>query len=256
MNSAPPTAARTLTVNADMGESIAIHSFGNDDALLPHVDLINLACGFHAGGPDAMSEAVHKAVHAGVRVGAHPGLPDLSGFGRREMQLDSEEIRNIVRYQVGALVAFLGEVGAELNHIKPHGALYRMVSRDAELMGAVCDVAEQYAVPVLGLSGTQHEAVARSRGIGFIGEFYVDLDYADDFSVVVARRATPRTLDEAGRRLQIALSSGTTRSLTGRDLPVSFESVCIHSDLPNAPEIAGLVRSILDTQTGESAAAP
>ncbi|MEF2977311.1 5-oxoprolinase subunit PxpA [Subtercola sp. YIM 133946] len=245
---APGLAARgtaEITLNSDMGESIGIHSFGNDEALLTLVDTINVACGMHAGDPGSMKLIVQRALAAGVTVGAHPGLPDIVGFGRRAMALSADEVRDLVRYQVGALVAFLDAAGGVLHHIKPHGALFAMVSRDEELMDAVCDVAVQYQVPVFGLAGTFHESVARRRGLPFVSEFYVDLDYTDDGNIVVNRHSASTDLELVALRADRALQSGTAASVTGSSLPVRVDSFCIHSDLPNAAAVAETVRAAL-----------
>lgn len=117
----------TLTINSDLGESVGIHSFGNDDELLGIVDTVNVACGMHAGDPGEMDRTVLAAAGAGVTIGAHPGLPDIAGFGRRAMAITADEARDLVRYQVGALVGFLGAHDVPLDHVKPHGALFGMV---------------------------------------------------------------------------------------------------------------------------------
>jgi len=143
---------------------------------------------------------VTKAVAAGVVIGAHPGLPDAVGFGRREMKLFPEEVRDLVLYQVAAVKGFLDAEGAPLDHIKPHGSLYGMVARDEELMDAVCDVAVIYGIPVYGMTGTAHERVAAKRGVDFVAEFYVDLRYRPDGSLIIPRRphATPPDVAAAG----------------------------------------------------------
>jgi UPF0271 protein len=236
-----------VSLNSDMGESYGIHSFGHDEALLPLVDTVNVACGFHAGDPVGIGETVARAAAAGVTIGAHPGLPDAVGFGRREMKLFPEEVRDIVRYQVGALRAFLDAEGVELHHIKPHGSLYGMVGRDEQLMDAVCDVAVQYGVPVFGMAGTAHERVAERRGVDFVAEFYVDLGYRADGSLIIARRpkATPPEL--AAERARVALAESVTQAGTGERLKVRFDSICVHSDTPNAPDVATAVRAVLES---------
>jgi 5-oxoprolinase (ATP-hydrolysing) subunit A len=244
--------ARSITINADMGEGVGIHSFGHDDSLLGLVDTINLACGVHAGGPHQMADTVAKAVAAEVSIGAHPGLPDLAGFGRRTMDLSAREVRDLVLYQVGSLTGFLTDAGAVLHHIKPHGALYSMVARDEQLMEAVCDVAELYGVPVFGLPGTIHERVAGRRGVELVAEFYVDLDYADDGTLVIARRGAPRDLDDVEHRARRAIESGTTGTTSGGVVDVRVESLCVHSDLPNAPSVARLLRSLVGPRPGIS----
>ncbi|WP_434995437.1 5-oxoprolinase subunit PxpA [Arthrobacter sp. Ld5] len=234
-----------ITVNADMGEALGIHSFGNDLELLPLVDTINVACGFHSGDPTTMRQTINAAREHGVTIGAHPGLPDLVGFGRREMKLDKSEVRDLVQYQVGALVGFLDAAGGSLHHIKPHGALYGMLARDEDLMDALCDVALHYDVPVLGLPGTAHERTAHRRGVPFVAEFYADLSYGDDGIVVVERHGKQRTPDELADRLRAAVTTGSVTTTTGNNLPVRVESVCIHSDLPAAPANARIARDII-----------
>jgi len=238
-------AGRTVTLNADMGESYGIHSFGNDTALLPLVDSINVACGMHAGDPGSMHTIVTKAAEAGVLVGAHPGLQDPVGFGRRAMDLTAEEVRDLVRYQVGALSGFLDASGIQLNHIKPHGALYAMLARSEELMGGLCEVALQYGVPVYGLAGTCHETTALSLGVPFVSELYVDLDYRADGTVVVNRSGHLVDLELAANRTRQVLEHGTLTAVTGEQIPSRPDTICIHSDLPNAVELATAVRQSL-----------
>jgi UPF0271 protein len=236
------------SINSDMGESIGIHSFGNDDGLLALVDTINVACGLHAGDPGSMQRVVERAVAVGVTIGAHPGLPDIVGFGRREMAIDADEARDLIRYQVGALVGFLDANGARLHHIKPHGALFGMMASNEALMGALCDVAVQYGVPVFGLAGTAHERVAERRDVPFVSEFYVDLDYNDDGTVRVGRKPAPVDLAVVRARTVQALTESTTIAASGMTIKVRPESFCIHSDLPLAQESARCVRSVLEDQ--------
>ena len=241
----------TITINSDIGESFGIHSFGNDERLLPLIDTANVACGFHAGDPVGIHEVVARAGAAGVSVGAHPGLPDPVGFGRREMKLFPEEVRDIVLYQVGALSGFLAAEGLSLDHIKPHGSLYGMVARDEQLMDAVCDVAVQYGVPVYGMAGTAHEAVAGRRGVDFVSEFYVDLGYRADGSLIILRRPSATPPEVAAARARLALSEGVAEADTGERVPVRVESICVHSDTPNAVDVATAVRRELDGTTSD-----
>ena len=236
----------SITLNADMGEAFGIHTFGNDTALLDYVDTINIACGMHSGDPSTMARTVTAALDANVTIGAHPGLPDPVGFGRREMILTANEIRDLIRYQVGALTAFLHAAGAPLHHIKPHGALYGMLSRNEDLMESACDVAEQYGVPILGLPHTAHQRVADRRGVEFVAEFYVDLDYNDDGTIIVNRTATHHDLTHIEAKARQALRDGQTTSIHGTEIDVTVESLCIHSDLPNAPDVAARIRQVLD----------
>lgn len=236
-----------VSLNADMGEAFGIHSFGHDDALVRLIDTANVACGFHAGDPTGIRETVHKAAAAAVTVGAHPGLPDLVGFGRREMKLQRDETADLVRYQVGSLVGFLGVEGIPLDHIKPHGALYGMAARDEDIMDAICDVAVQYEVPVFGMAGTAHERVADKRGVPFVAEFYVDLGYRADGSLIIARRPRATPVEEARARALKALTEGLATADTGEDFPMRVDSVCVHSDTPNAVEVTEAVRAVIDS---------
>jgi len=231
-----------VTINSDMGESLGIHSFGNDEGLLPLIDTVNVACGFHAGDPSVMRETVRSAAAAGVTIGAHPGLPDIVGFGRREMKLLPDEVRDIVLYQVGALKAFLDAEGVPLDHIKAHGSLYGMIARDDQLMHAVCDVAIQYAVPVYGLAATAHQWVAEARGVAFVGEFYVDLGYRADGVLIITRRPQATPPEVAAERARLALTDGIAVADTGERLAVEFASICVHSDTPTAIGVASAVR--------------
>jgi UPF0271 protein len=235
----------SITVNADLGESVGIHSFGNDEALVGIVDTINVACGMHAGDPTAMDRTVRLAAAAGVTVGAHPGLPDIAGFGRRAMAITPAEARDLIRYQVAALVGFLDAHGLPLDHIKPHGALFGMTSRDESLMMGVCDVAAQYDVPVFGIAGTAHETAARAAGVHFVSEFYVDLDYDADGTLIVERIPPSRQAAEIRRRARQAIVEGTLTARDGTVLSVDVQSVCIHSDTAEAVTSAGVVREVL-----------
>ena len=234
-----------VTINADMGESVGIHRFGHDETLLEFVDTISVAGGLHAGDPTAIARIVTTAIERGVTVGAHPGLPDIAGFGRREMAVTAEEARDLIRYQTGAVVAFIEAAGGTLHHIKPHGALFGMLSRSEELMNAACDVAVQYEVPVFGLPGTAHERVAARRGVPFVSEYYVDLDYNDDGTIIVNLTGKTRDVEEVGERARRALTEGTTVSAAGKVIAVRAESFCVHSDLPNGPAVAQRIREVL-----------
>ena len=240
-----------VSINADVGESLGIHSFGHDEELLAVVDTVNVACGFHSGDPTTMRRTVRAAAAAGVTVGAHPGLPDLVGFGRREMAVTAEEVGDLVRYQVGALQAFLTAEGVDLHHIKPHGALYGMVARDEALMDAVCRVAADLGVGVFGMPGTSHETSAHRHGVPFTAEFYVDLGYRADGSLVIARRHTSTDPAVAAARARSAVRDGGARAETGERLSVRVDSICVHSDNSTAAAVATAVRAVLDDLPAE-----
>lgn len=236
---------RTVTVNSDLGESFGLHSFGNDLQLMKTVDLANVACGFHSGDPDTMAATVEAAAKHGLKVGAHPGLPDLVGFGRREMKLTPAEVENLMLYQVGALTASLRRFGLELNHLKPHGSLYGMLSRDAALMDAAANVALLYGVPFFGLAGTQHETVCRDRGVAFVSELYVDLNYGPGGELLIQRRPEPTDPAAAAARVRRVVADGVVEAVDGTLFNLEFDTICVHSDAPNSVAVAAAVRSAL-----------
>lgn len=238
-------AASTLTLNSDMGEAFALHTFGNDPALMKIIDLANVACGFHAGDPNVLEQTIRLAKENGVEVGAHPGLPDLVGFGRREMKLTPDEVENLIRYQVGALSGFLKKYDMPLNHIKPHGSLYGMLARDEDLMLGAVKVAKDYGVPLLGIAGSAHQTVAEREGVGFIGELYVDLDYNGEGGLIILRQPHKTDPAAAAERVRRVLDDGIVLADDGTELDIRFSSVCVHSDTPNAVEVAEAVRAVL-----------
>lgn len=240
-----------ILINSDMGEAFGLHSFGNDEALMPLIDVANVACGFHSGEPTTMDITVALAKEHGVRVGAHPGLPDLVGFGRREMKLTPDEVESIIRYQVGALSGFLHKYDLPLNHIKPHGSLYGMLARDENLMRGAAAVARSYGVPIFGLSGSAHQRVAEGEGVEFVGELYVDLNYDSSGSLIILRRPANTDPDRAAERVRRVLTEGTVEAEGGAALIIDFSSICVHSDTSNSPDVARAVRGVLDSHLSD-----
>lgn len=243
------TATKSILINSDMGEGIGLHAFGNDAELMSIIDVANIACGFHAGDPDEMNRTVELAAANGVAVGAHPGLPDLVGFGRRRMMLTPEEVETIILYQTGALTAFLTKHGLKLNHIKPHGALYGMLAGDEELMQAAGSVAKLLEVPFFGLAGTAHESVCRELGVEFVPELYVDLNYSNQGALIIQRRPEITNPEAAASRVSEALAGGPVLAVDGTELNIDFSSICVHSDAPNSPQVAAAVRDAVDKAT-------
>lgn len=231
-----------VTVNCDMGESFGIWTLGDDAALMPLVDVANVACGFHGSDYVHMRATVRLARRHGVAVGAHPSLPDLQGFGRREMKIGREELADCFIYQIGALCGFLKAEGLALNHIKPHGAVYGMAARQPEIAHAICDAADVFGVPLFGLAGTLHETVYRERGHAFVPEFYADLEYGDDGALLITREHPPIDPAAALVRCERVVRDGLVTSTGGRDLAVRPETICIHSDTPGIAEFARRLR--------------
>jgi len=238
------------TINCDMGESFGLYRMGDDAALMPLISVANVACGFHASDFNHMRATVRLAKQHGVKVGAHPSLPDLQGFGRREMKISREELANCLIYQIGALAGFLLAEGMELGHIKPHGSLYGMAGRMEEIAHAVCDAADVFEVPIFGMTGTLHEAVYPARGHRFVAEYYADLDYGDDGTLIITREHHAVDPAEAAARCLRAIREGVTRSTGGVDIRLRADSICVHSDTPNAAAVAAAVRDAVNTHLG------
>jgi UPF0271 protein len=230
------------TINCDMGESFGIYRLGDDAAIMPMITTANVACGFHASDYNHMRRTVQLARQNGVTVGAHPSLPDLQGFGRREMKIGREELANCLIYQIGALKAFLDAEGMPLHHIKPHGSLYGMAARSEEIAQAICDAADVFKVPLLGMIGTLHETIYPQRGHIFLSEYYTDLDYGDDGQLVITREHHAVDPEQAAARCVRAIREGLTRSVGDKDVKVRADTICVHSDTPNAITIARAVR--------------
>jgi UPF0271 protein len=235
----------TVAINCDMGESFGLYKMGDDEGMMPLISVANVACGFHGSDANHMRTTVQLAKEHGVKVGAHPSLPDLQGFGRREMKIEREELANIILYQVGALKGFLDAEGMALNHIKPHGALYGMAARMEHIAHAVCDVADVFRVPLFGMKNTLHEKIYTERGHAFVAEFYADLGYNDDGGLIITRVHDPVDPDDAAKRCLRAIEEGKTASINGVDVEVGSDCICVHSDTPNALEVAQRVRETI-----------
>ena len=242
-----------VAINCDMGEAFGLYRMGDDEAIMPLITVANVACGFHASDPVVMHKTVRLAKQHGVKVGAHPSLPDLQGFGRREMKIPRAELADILVYQVGALKGFLEAEGMELNHIKPHGVLYGMAARQEEVAHAVCDAADVFGVPLFGMAGTLHEKVYADRGHRFVSEFYADLDYDGNGGLIITREHHAVDPRMAAERCVRAVETGKVKSTAGNDVPVRADSVCVHSDTPNAADIAKAVREALAPFMGRAA---
>ncbi|MCY3872959.1 MAG: 5-oxoprolinase subunit PxpA [Rhodobacteraceae bacterium] len=244
-----------VDINCDMGESFGVYRMGDDAGIMPYITQANIACGFHGSDPNHMRGTVALAKRYGVKVGAHVSLPDLAGFGRREMKVGHDEMVNIILYQIGALFSFLKLEGMLLCHLKPHGALYGMAARQEHIAEAIADAAAVYGVPVTGISGTLHEEVYTRRAVGFMPEFFADLDYDDEGQLIITREHEAVAPELAASRAVAAVRDGTLTTIGGKTLPVRAETVCIHSDTPNAVEIGMAVNSAL-SQLDAVCAAP
>lgn len=235
-----------VEINCDMGESFGLYRMGDDEAIMPYITIANVACGFHASDPTVMQRTVQLAKQAGVKVGAHPSLPDLQGFGRREMKMRPAELTACIIYQVGALKGFLEAEGMPLNHIKPHGALYGMAAQSAETAEAIAAAAKPFGVPVFGMAETLHEKVYRAAGLDFVSEFYADLDYDQSGRLIITREHEAVDPAHAAERVLRALREGKVKSAQGPDIAIRGDCVCVHSDTPGAVAVAKAVREAIE----------
>jgi len=233
-----------VDLNCDLGEGGAF-----DEALLDGITSANIACGFHAGDPGVMRRTVELAVKKGVALGAHPGLRDVEGFGRRAVKIEPQEAFDLTLYQVGALQAFATLQGARLVHVKPHGALYTMAARDAALSDALAAAvrAADPALVFVGLAGSEMIRAARRVGLRAAEEAFVDRAYQSDGSLVP--RGQPGALidasEDAARRAVRLVKEGKVAAHGGGELAIRADTLCIHGDTPGAPEHLRALRSAL-----------
>ncbi|KAL2408118.1 Lactam utilization protein lamB [Exophiala dermatitidis] len=245
---APPIKHKAL-LNVDLGEAYGNYVCGPDLELLPLIDHANIACGFHAGDPLIMQETVRNCKKYNVKVGAHPGLPDIQGFGRREIKMSPEELTAITVYQVGALKGFLDREGVPLHHVKPHGILYGMMCRDYEIARAVMEGIPK-GVPVFGLPGTNMEKAANDLGISFWAELYGDVKYNNEGMLVIDRKKKPWDLEDVRKHVSqqlntqsVTATDGSTVKLPVKDYPIT---VCCHSDSPGCLGIIKTTKEVID----------
>ena len=234
-------------INCDMGESFGIYNAGNDEEIMPLIDVANVACGFHASDPNHMRKTVELAKKHKVKVGAHPSFPDLQGFGRREMKISKPDLKNMIMYQVGALKAFLDELNMPLNHIKPHGSLYVMASKDEEIARAIADAVKAFDVSIYGMANTAHEKVyKKERKLDFVAEFYADLDYDKEGKLVIAKGKNSKYSSKlAVKRCLRAIKEKKVKNTSGTDTDVGCDIICVHSDTPNAVYIIKSLKKVL-----------
>jgi len=238
-----------VKLNVDLGEGYGNFKCGPDEELIPLIDHANIACGFHAGDPLIMQQTVSLCKAHNIAIGAHPGLPDIQGFGRREMKLSSEELTAMTRYQVGALQGFLDAEGLEMHHVKPHGVLYGMMYRDKEVCRAVYAGVPK-GMRVFGLAGTYHEDVAKELGLEFTAELYGDVKYSADKTLVIDRKKKPWDPEDTKKHIRSQVENSSVTAVNGEviELPVGDHqvSLCCHSDSPGCIEIVKAARQILD----------
>ena len=225
---------KTVDLNADLGESFGAYTIGCDETIIPLITTANIACGYHAGDAQVMAKSVRLCRENGTALGAHPGLPDLVGFGRRVMKVTPEEARNDVLYQVGALFAIAHAEGLTLHHVKLHGALYNMAATDYALSKAIFEGLKAFDpnLTMLVLSGSEMQKAAEDLGMKTACEVFADRAYMADGSLVP--RSMPGSMitdeNEAVRRTVRMVKEGIVTAIDGSDVPVRADSVCVHGD--------------------------
>ncbi|MBQ6545485.1 MAG: LamB/YcsF family protein [Lachnospiraceae bacterium] len=241
-----------VDLNCDLGESFGAYTIGRDEEVLSYISSANVACGFHASDPYVMSETVRRAKGRGVRVGAHPGYPDLVGFGRRNLTVSPKELKAMVQYQIGALSAFFRAEGIFLQHVKPHGAMYNMAAKDERLAVAICDAVASFDenLILVGLAGSRLLSAAKGMGLRYASEVFADRAYEDDGSLV--SRTKPGAMitdeDDAISRVVTMIREGYVVSVNGNRVPVRADTVCLHGDSPTAVAFAKKIRGTLLSQ--------
>jgi 5-oxoprolinase (ATP-hydrolysing) subunit A len=239
-----------VDLNSDVGESFGAYTIGQDPILLPHLTSANVACGFHAGDPGVMRATIALAKQHGVAVGAHPGFPDLAGFGRRDLHATPREVEDFVMYQIGALAAIAASQGVRLQHVKPHGALFNMAVRDAELADAIAraTAAVDSSLILFGLPASELIAAGRRAGLQTACEVFADRAYHSD-GTLVSRRVTGAVIHDADvveARVVRMASDRSVVAIDGSVVKFEIDTICVHGDTRGAAELAARIRRALD----------
>jgi UPF0271 protein len=242
--------AATIDINCDMGESFGAYTIGDDMAMLDTITSANVACGFHGGDPEVMAKTMTVAKDKGVAVGAHPGFPDLWGFGRRRLPYSADEIVRFLAYQIGAAAGIAALVGHKLTHVKAHGALGNMASEEIEIARAVARAthAVDPDLALLVIGGTQLERAGLEANLRLVYEIYGDRAYGDDGQLVSRKLpgAVIHEPDAVAERVVRMVGEGAVIAVSGKRLPTKIESVCVHGDTPGAAAIGRAVRAGLE----------
>lgn len=238
-----------IDLNCDLGESFGAYKIGLDQDILEYVTSANIACGFHAGDPSVMRKTVALAAERGVKMGAHPGLPDLLGFGRRNMVISPEEAYDLVVYQIGALSGFLKAEGLHMQHVKPHGALYNMAAVDQKLSDAIAKAVYKVdpGLILFGLAESELVKAGERIGLQTANEVFADRTYQSDGTLTP--RSQPDALiesdDAAVTQVIKMVKEGAVKSQQGHDVSLKADTVCIHGDGAHALTFAQKIRKQL-----------
>jgi UPF0271 protein len=238
-----------IDINCDLGESFGIYKLGQDEKIYPLITSANIACGFHAGDPQVMRASVASALRHHVAIGAHPGTPDLLGFGRRGMELSREELEDGLIYQIGALEAFAQVHHSRLSHVKPHGWLYNAAASNFELALTIAQAVRAVSpqLVLFALAGSQQVQAAKQLGLACAQEAFLDRTYQND-GTLTSRHSEKALISDPGRAAQQALSivlEGKVRGADGTQVEIHADTLCVHGDNPNAVSVLNEVRKRL-----------
>ena len=240
---------RKIDLNSDMGEGFGVWEMGNDIALLDYIDSTNIACGWHAGDPERMKNLVKAAIQKNVLIGAHPSLPDLVGFGRREMAITSNDAYNFVIYQAGALQAFIHAQGGILHHVKPHGAFYNQAAKDLNLARAIAQAVKDLGKDVIlyGLASSCFVEAAQEVGISLWQEVFADRRYTPEGYLVPRTQANAliKSGDQVADQALRMARDGEVLALDGSIVKVQADTLCIHGDSSSALDFVKKIRPLL-----------
>jgi UPF0271 protein len=241
---------RSIDLNCDMGESFGAYTIGADEAVMASISSANVACGFHGGDPGVIRRTIRMAVAAGVAVGAHPGFPDLVGFGRREMRVAPQDVEDMVLYQIGAVAALAHSEGTRLSHVKPHGALYNMAVRDRGLADAIARAVAAFdkALVLFGLPGTDLVRAGEACGLRVALEGFADRSYEPDGTLTPRSRegAVMHDVDAVVQRAVRMAVHGSVVASGGSEIAMRVETICTHGDTPGAQDLTRAIRRGLE----------
>lgn len=238
-----------IDLNCDLGEAFGNYSFGGDKDILPLITSANIACGFHAGDADVMNETIQLAKKNKIGIGAHPGLPDLQGFGRRKLDMTPDEIYNIVVYQLGALNGFCQIHDVKMNHVKPHGALYQMGAKDEAIANAIAKAVYDFdsSLVFVGLANTLLISEAEKVGLKTASEVFADRRYEDD-GQLVSRKETDAVITDSEEALEQVVKMVTENkviSKNNKEITLQADTICVHGDGAHALEFVTKIREKL-----------
>jgi UPF0271 protein len=238
-----------VDINSDLGESFGAYKIGLDEEVLKYISSANIACGWHAGDPIVMRSTVEAAFKNSVGIGAHPGFPDIMGFGRRNMTVSPDEATQYIIYQLGALYGFVKAVGGKMQHVKPHGAMYNMAAKDGKLAKAIIDGIWEVDrdLIVLGPPGSEMVNAAKEKGLKFANEVFADRAYNPDGTLVARSLPGSMIIDKniAISRVLRMVTEGKVTAINGEDIDIKADSICVHGDNPEAVDFVRLIREEL-----------